>query len=243
MLQSPLIQDGGNGTSSRNTRLVKYRIATDPPTLLEQYVVQLPSYTKDDVENVAVQNAILQVTDTQYLMLTTDEGAGAGLRDKTSAHRRIEIFDLAEATKLAPETQARGPTIANPDTGVLNEGIQAGESCKPWLDINDAKELAKFGLYNGNVAGAGLLNEKWEGLAAVPVNDGNDGEYFLFVSSDNGFRTRTGMRPHLLLPTSAARLTDMRYSAPERRPERLRGGRGWRVGLVQSVPSVSGQAA
>lgn len=37
-----------------------------------------------------------------------------------------------------------------------------------------------------------MLNEKWESLGLVPVNDGSDGEYFLFSFSDNDFITQNG---------------------------------------------------
>lgn len=59
-------------------------------------------------------------------------------------------------------------------------------------------QLNRFGLHNGGDQDAGLLNEKWEGLALVPVNndlekkrDDKD-EYFLFVVSDNDFITQDG---------------------------------------------------
>lgn len=39
-----------------------------------------------------------------------------------------------------------------------------------------------------------MLNEKWEGLALVPVDGdvGDDDEWFLFAASDNDFITQDG---------------------------------------------------
>lgn len=79
--------------------------------------------------------------------------------------------------------------------GVLNADIVPATVC-PFIDINLNSQLNRFGLHNGGADDSGLLNEKWEGLALVPVDgngrDKND-EYFLFVSSDDDFVTQNGM--------------------------------------------------
>jgi len=54
-------------------------------------------------------------------------------------------------------------------------------------------QLNRFYLHNGGAQDNGLLNEKWESLALVPVtpsNDGSDGNFFLFSMSDNDFITQ-----------------------------------------------------
>jgi len=56
-------------------------------------------------------------------------------------------------------------------------------------------QLNRFYLHNGGAQDNGLLNEKWESLALVPVtpsNDGSDGNFFLFSMSDNDFITQNG---------------------------------------------------
>lgn len=49
-------------------------------------------------------------------------------------------------------------------------------------------------MYETADLGEGLLNEKWESLALVPVDgrDGKDGEFFLISLSDNDFITQNG---------------------------------------------------
>lgn len=78
--------------------------------------------------------------------------------------------------------------------GVLNPGIVPATVC-PFVDFNINAQLNRFRLHNGGAQDQGLLNEKWEGLALVPVDtndcDGND-EYFLFASSDNDFVSQNG---------------------------------------------------
>ena len=57
-------------------------------------------------------------------------------------------------------------------------------------------------LLHGGAQDSGLLNEKWESIATVPVNDGKDGEYFVFSLSDNDFITQDGCMQGGALPYS-----------------------------------------
>ena len=85
--------------------------------------------------------------------------------------------------------------------GTLRPSIRPALNC-PFIDFNINAELGKFGLHNGGPQDPGLLNEKWEGLALLPVNanknnnkkkarDRSD-EYFLFAVADNDFITDNG---------------------------------------------------
>lgn len=66
-------------------------------------------------------------------------------------------------------------------------------------------QLERFGVRNGGEQSQGLLNEKWESLAVVPVlkettteakrttgEDDNKGEFFVLSFSDNDFITQDG---------------------------------------------------
>ena len=89
------------------------------------------------------------------------------------------------------------PPHPTADAGILDPSITEATLC-PWLDFNNNTELAKFGLHNGGLNDGKLLNEKWESIGVVPVN--NDGtvasdkydEYFVFSISDNDFVTQNG---------------------------------------------------
>lgn len=62
-----------------------------------------------------------------------------------------------------------------------------------FIDVNINAQLNRFGAHNGGEADAGLLNEKWEGLALASVDgEGKGDEYFLFASSDNDFISQNG---------------------------------------------------
>lgn len=82
-------------------------------------------------------------------------------------------------------------------------GITPAQLC-PFIDYNINTELNKFKtangdvIHNGGVVDVGLLNEKWESIALVPVNNdqhkGRDekDEYYLITVSDNDFITNNG---------------------------------------------------
>lgn len=83
-------------------------------------------------------------------------------------------------------------------------GISPAQLC-PFIDYNINSELNKFKtangdvIHNGGAVDVGLLNEKWESIALVPVNNdqgkGRDekDEYYLITVSDNDFITSNGM--------------------------------------------------
>lgn len=60
--------------------------------------------------------------------------------------------------------------------------------------MNNNDELAKFGLHNGGDPDSSLLNEKWEGLAIVPVDgkNGDDDWWYVIAVNDNDFITQNG---------------------------------------------------
>lgn len=98
----------------------------------------------------------------------------------------------------------------------LVAGITPSKLC-PFIDYNINAELNKFKtaegdiVHNGEPVNLGLLNEKWEALALVPVIHNGEGkrkeksrskscheksendEYYLFTLSDNDFITNDGM--------------------------------------------------
>ena len=78
-----------------------------------------------------------------------------------------------------------------PSSSVLIPGITPAQYC-PFVNINTSAQLAKFGLHNGGAQDEGLLNEKWEGLAIMPVDDEGGKEWWVLVVSDNDFVTEDG---------------------------------------------------
>lgn len=201
MMQSALNQEGGpTNPGRRPARLLEYDIKHGNPEYVGEYVVLLPLWTDPTVSDpskrtkVAAQSEIHHLGSDKFLILARDSGAGNGLSSTTSIYRHVDIFSLKGATNIKSATyDATGGSIASAG-GVLKAGIKPATYC-PWLDFNINSELNKFDLTNGGPTSPyGLpipLNEKWEGLALVPVHDSED-EYFLIAVSDNDFITQNG---------------------------------------------------
>ncbi|KAK7532009.1 esterase-like activity of phytase-domain-containing protein [Phyllosticta citribraziliensis] len=213
LLQSALIQDGGTAKStSRYARLVQYDITSSPSVLAAEFVVPLPLYTNADGKTrVAGQSSIVALSETQFLVLARDSGAGRAQDETESVYRHVDVFDVADATDLRSldGVDAAGGSVVS-DDGVLREDVVPAAYC-PWLDYNVDKELKRFGLRNGGKDSEGLLSEKWESLVVVPVlegggcgdgegggdteeGDGDDGgqDVYILSLSDNDFITQDG---------------------------------------------------
>lgn len=117
------------------------------------------------------------------------------MSNSLSNYRQIDVFDISDATSLDGRTyDSRGASITtNASSGILKSDIKPALYC-PFLDINNAGQLAKFGLHNGGAQDQALLNEKWESLAIVPVDGkiGDDDWWFVITISDNDFITQNG---------------------------------------------------
>lgn len=166
---------------------------------MAEYVVTLPLWTdptakKSKQLKVAAQSEIHALGNGAFFILARDSGAGRGQSSTTSIYRHIDIFTLANATNIkSPTNDAVNGSIASP-TGTLNPGIQAATYCS-FLDFNVNSQLNRFGVHNGGAQDAGLLDEKWESIAVVPVDGkkGKDGEFYVFSLSDNDFVTQDGV--------------------------------------------------
>ncbi|CUS07211.1 unnamed protein product [Tuber aestivum] len=200
LLQSAAVQEGGlSKLTNRYARMVKYDItAPVKARLAREYVVPLPQFndpTKKTNPRTAGQSEILAVGPDQFLILSRDSDFGHGADGTLSNYRQIDVFDISDATSLNGRTyDSRGSSITTaPDSGTLKPDIKPALYC-PFLDINNAAQLAKFGLHNGGAQDAALLNEKWESLAIVPVDGkiGDDDWWFVITISDNDFITQDG---------------------------------------------------
>ncbi|KAH6866262.1 outer membrane autotransporter [Thelonectria olida] len=205
LLQSAALQDGGVKKSARRyTRLLEYSIRkgksyghVSAPVYEAEYVVPLPTFTDDNGKTaVAAQSEMHFVSETQFFFLSRDSNKGHGMDSTESIYRHVDIFDISKATNVKGSTHDAFNTSIASSAGVLSSDIKPATIC-PFLDFNTNAQLNRFGLHNGGNQDGALLNEKWEGLALVPVdrkdrirNEGN--EYFLFASSDNDFISQNG---------------------------------------------------
>lgn len=201
-MQSAMNQEGGpNNPYRRQARLLEYDVSNFVPVYKAEFVVTLPLYTDpmakaSKATKVAAQSEIHSLGNGQFLILARDSNAGYGGASSTSVYRHADIFDISGssgATDIkSPTNDAVNGSVAS-ETGMLDAGVTAAEYC-PFLDFNINSQLGRFGVHNGGAQDSGLLNEKWESLAMVPVDgmEGKDGEWFLISLSDNDFITQDG---------------------------------------------------
>lgn len=194
LLQSATRQDGGTGGSSatrHHTRLLAYDITGAEPRLVGHYVVPLPTYRQGINTRVAAQSELLAINSTQFLVLARD-GNGRGTATPTSLYRSVVLYDITGATNLVG-TEFETTTKPVSPNGVLDSITPASRA--DVINLNDAAQLAKFGLTNGPVESVNNLSEKWEALALVPALDpAAPNDWFLFVGNDNDFFTTQGFQ-------------------------------------------------
>lgn len=194
VLQSATRQDGGdNAATRRYTRALVYDAANiDKLVLLREYVVPLPTFQSKDKTLVAAQSEILALSDKAFLMLARDSNNGQGMKGDTSVYRKIELVDLSSATDIHggafDDVQAVAPK------GVLDTAVKPA-TVSGFIDINDNRELARFGLHNGAPNDRNNLSEKWEAMSIASAMDAAaPDDYFLFVANDNDFLTKDGFQ-------------------------------------------------
>ncbi len=197
LLQSAARQDGGTGGASltrSNTRLLAYDLTGAIPTLKGEYVLQLPTTrTAAGATLVCAQSEILAISSTQILVLARDAGFGHTYPIPTANYRKILVYDIAGATNIAG-TRFDDPANPVAPAGVLDSSIRPALRTE-FIDINDAAQLAKFGLRNGPTDDNNNLSEKWEAMALVPALDpAAPNDWFLFVGNDNDFITQSGLQ-------------------------------------------------
>lgn len=194
LIQSALNQEGGlTDAGNGNSRFLVYDITQTPPVFEAEYIVPLPRIDPTDSDSpIAAQSEIHYISDTQFLVLARDSDAGRGQDETKSLYRQVDIFDISEATEIKGKYDCSTCHIASAD-GKLKSKITPAKYCK-WLDFNVNSQLKRFGVHNGGDQDCGLLNEKWESIALLPVDPSDPAgeEYYLLSFSDNDFITQDG---------------------------------------------------
>jgi hypothetical protein len=198
MLQSPLVQDGGEDNASRNTRLLVFDV--DPASAtrdqaVAEYVYELTLNGNAGRTRQTITSEILALNSHQLLVLDRDQrGRNSG---STSAmiYKQAVLVDLNGATNILNsgydlELGAPGQT-SFPLNG-LPAGIRS-LARQDFVNLLDTTQLSKFGL-NLNAASpdSNTMVEKWEAMAVLPLNDfAAPDDYLLLVGCDNDFGATT----------------------------------------------------
>ncbi|RMY86463.1 hypothetical protein D0864_07063 [Hortaea werneckii] len=198
-LQEAAVQDGGtHATRQNNTRQLTYDVTIrDRPRLVSEYIVQQPGIFDPQEEKNPRATSISDIhylSPHQFFTMTRDSGHGRGSGSNTpSTYRHIDIVSRRDATNILDQEGAAAISIA-PD-GYLLPNLVVEDYC-PFIDFNNATDLARFNLHNGGLPYATELNEKWESIAIIPVPYGAKGygekEFYVVSISDNDFITQNG---------------------------------------------------
>lgn len=132
LLQSATQEDGGDkAPTRRNTRFLRYDISKITPSYVSEYVVQLPTYTNAaGAARVAAQSEVHYISDTQFLILARDSGAGHGAASSTSIYRHIDVFDISKATNV------KGPSHDSFNGSIASRGRQYPNAIKSLAPAN-----------------------------------------------------------------------------------------------------------
>jgi hypothetical protein len=195
ILQSATRQDGGTSPETRQyTRMLFYDVS-DPaqPKLTRHVVVELPAFTDaKGRRRIAAQSELLAIGNDRFLLLCRDGDNGYGLKNATSAYRRVDVIDLSGATNLIG-TPYQDTTPVAPG-GRLATGIKVA-TLSSFIDLNDNAQLGRFGLHNGEPNDRDNLSEKWESMGLAPALDPeHPRDFFLLVGNDNDFITQHGFQ-------------------------------------------------
>ncbi|KAK0554089.1 hypothetical protein OC845_000903 [Tilletia horrida] len=184
-LQSAVAQDGGGSKSTnRYTRLLGWNV-TNPASasLISEYVVPLPQSSKG---NTRATSEIHVVDSTTFLILARD-GNGFGDTSSDSTFKDVDLISTKGATNIANTKydQPSSPVAPNGNLVSTVTPVKYGS----FVNLIQKSEISKFGLQVGGAIDRTLVASKLESLALAPTGDG---DYFLFVVSDNDFITVNG---------------------------------------------------
>jgi hypothetical protein len=172
---------------------LKYSIKDNKANYEAEYIIQLPILPSG---KVAGQSEMHYISETQFLVLARDSGAGHGQDSSESVYRNADVFDISKATNIKSDKNDDVDGAVASSKGKLDGDVVPATYC-PWLSYNNNDQLGRFGVHNGGAQDARLLNEKWESLALAPVDDkfrtkGDGEEYYLISFSDDDFITQNG---------------------------------------------------
>jgi hypothetical protein len=210
MMQSPLMQDGGEDAASTATRLYVWDVKAGSANfgkVVAEHVTHLPTYVarndagKKSKAKAAPCSEILALSETQVLALQRDNLGLGSDTEGTPAYKRVNVIDMSAATNLLATKYGTSPLGAEDGAGAgkaigfgtqpLPTGIAAAPVADA-IDLLNEAELARFGLSlaSGTANDANSLSEKFEGLMLVPALDTPEqDDAYLFVGADNDFKT------------------------------------------------------
>ena len=210
LLQSPLVQDAGNDSASRNTRLLVFDIAPASPTQnqpVAEFIYELTLNGNASGTRQTLASELVALNGHQLLVLERDQRGRNAASTGTMIYKRVVLVETAGATNILGtgyDLEAGAPgQISLPRDG-LPAGIVA-LARQDLVDLLDPAQVAKFGLnLNAAAPDQNTLIEKWEAMTIMPLEDSAaPDDYLLLVGCDNDFRARTVYHNGAVVGTNA----------------------------------------
>lgn len=196
-LQSPTVQDGGLTYLSRNTRVVAFDIDRHSPSYgrpIHEYVFPLTLSGSAQTNRHTPISEVLAIGRDRFLFLERDSLGKGAATNLPPIHKRVVLATTHGASDLIHtdyDLEKGHPKHKSlpPDRSPSNLHPMPR---KEFIDLLDARELARFGLNTHSDWDENTVPEKWEGLALVPWMDpGAPDDFLLLIGSDNDFKAST----------------------------------------------------
>ncbi|KAJ9478057.1 Multicopper oxidase, laccase [Pseudozyma hubeiensis] len=204
VLQSALVQDGGDGASylrifewdiSSLSGVTTYQGGANPGDnipLIAEYAYKVPTSSKGKARNV---NDLIYLGHKTVGILVRD-GNGFGSDDSGVKYKHIDILDLSTGTNI-------NGTKYNTATGSIAPGgkLSSGINLASYSSLVDyITDLGKFGMHgSGEPVDPTLIAAKIESLILLPTlpksssdSSFDKDEYYILSFSDNDFQTKDG---------------------------------------------------
>lgn len=194
LLQSPLVQDAGDDTSSRNTRLLIFDIDPGSATFKQpvaEFVYQLTLNGNADSDEQTLIGDITALNDHQFCVLEHDGRGLGGLESGKPLYKKVVLIDLNGATNIVNsgyDLEKGAPGQISFRKSALPANVRPVQRMD-LVDLLDPTQLSKFRLNINADPNNNTLSEKWEGVAVVPAGDpAAPDDYFILVGNDNDFQ-------------------------------------------------------
>lgn len=197
VLQSPTLQDGGAGTSGRNTRVLVFDLDPDSATYkkpIAEYIYTLTLNGSSLTNRHTPISEIFALNRQQLLVLERDaSGLGTGT-NTPSTYKRVVLASTVGASNIINtgyDLERGAPNQLSLSAGTLPAGVAPMQRFD-LIDMLDPAQLARFGLNNSANQDANTISEKWESLALMPLKDPvATNDFLLLVLNDNDFKAST----------------------------------------------------
>ncbi len=179
LLQSPLVQDGGEDNDSRYVRLLVFDVARGSARenqLIAEYVYELTLNGNASGTRQTITSELVALNSHQLLVLDRDQRGRNSGSTSTFVYKQVVLVDTLGATNILGSGYDLEPGAPGQLSFPLN-GLPAGVRAvqrQNFVNLLNVVELTRYGLnVNAGSPDTNTLVEKWEGMMLVPLNDTN----------------------------------------------------------------------